>query len=109
MQVAININRDQAKRRASGPFSTTSLEFPLDTAADPTPQPDEIVHARERLRRAKAGLDRLDDVTRRCLLAQRLEGLTYAEVAAREGLPVSTVEKRVARALVVLAKWMGGC
>jgi len=108
MQVAININHDQAKRRARAPFSFTSLEIPLDAIADLAPQPDEIVHARERLRRAKAGLDRLEDVTRRCLLAQRLEGITYAEIAAREGLPISTVEKRVARALVFLSKWMDG-
>ena len=108
MQVAININHDQAKRRARGPFSPTSLEIPLDTIADLTPQPDEIVHARERLRRAKAGLDRLEDMTRRCLLAHRLDGMTYAEIAAREGLPISTVEKRVARALVFLSKWMDG-
>ena len=70
------------------------------------PQPDEIVRARERLRRAKAGLDQLDPLTRRCLLAQRLEGVSYAEIAAREGLPLTTVEKRVARAVLFLMKWM---
>ena len=56
--------------------------------------------------RAKAGLDQLDPLTRRCLLAQRLEGVSYAEIAAREGLPLTTVEKRVARAVLFLMKWM---
>jgi len=109
MQVAININRDQAKRRARGPFASVPLEIPLDAIADLTPLPDEIVHARERLRHAKAGLDQLEDVTRRCLLAHRLEGMTYADIAAREGLPITTVEKRVARALLSLSKWMDRC
>jgi RNA polymerase sigma-70 factor (ECF subfamily) len=109
MQVALNINRDQAKRRARGPIASVPLKIPLDAIADLTPQPDEIVHARERLRHAKAGLGQLEDVTRRCLLAHRLEGMTYADIAAREGLPITTVEKRVARALLSLSKWMDGC
>jgi RNA polymerase sigma-70 factor (ECF subfamily) len=107
--VALNINRDQAKRRARGPIASVPLKIPLDAIADLTPQPDEIVHARERLRHAKAGLGQLEDVTRRCLLAHRLEGMTYADIAAREGLPITTVEKRVARALLSLSKWMDGC
>jgi RNA polymerase sigma-70 factor (ECF subfamily) len=108
MRAAVNLSRDQAKRRKRSPFSTVELAVTLEAVADAAPQADEIVRAQERLRRAKAGLDRLDPVTRRCLLAQRLEGASYAEISAREGLPVSTVEKRVARALVFLTKWMDG-
>jgi RNA polymerase sigma-70 factor (ECF subfamily) len=78
----------------------------MDTVADGQPQPDEVLRARERLRRARAGLDQLDPLTRRCLLAQRLEGASYAQIAAREGLPITTVEKRVARAVLFLMKWM---
>jgi len=45
---------------------------------------------------------------RRLVLAHRLEGLTYAEIAAREGVPVARVEKQVARAVMFLIKWSDG-
>jgi RNA polymerase sigma-70 factor (ECF subfamily) len=106
MQVAMNISRDQAKRRRGSPISASDLS--MDLVPDAGPKPDEIVRAQERLRRAKAGLDQLDVVTRRCLLDQRLGGLTFAQIAEREGLPTTTVEKRVARAILFLTKWMDG-
>lgn len=104
MRTAVNISRDEALRRVRSPFHAGELA--LENVSDGSPQPDEIVRARERLRRARAGLDQLDELTRRCLLAQRLEGVSYAEIAAREGLPTTTVEKRVARAVLFLMKWM---
>jgi RNA polymerase sigma-70 factor (ECF subfamily) len=104
MRTAVNISRDEAWRRVRSPFRTA--EFAMETVADGQPQPDEVLRARERLRRARAGLDQLDPLTRRCLLAQRLEGASYAQIAAREGLPITTVEKRVARAVLFLMKWM---
>ena len=106
VRAALNISRDQARRRRVSPF--TAAGFDVELVADAAPQPDEVIRAQERMRRARAGLDRLDPRTRRCLLAQRLEGMTYAQIAAREGLSVSAVEKQVARALVFLVKWMDG-
>src|SRR5258708_6656647 len=106
VNAAINITRDEARRRSKAPFSAAAHN--VDMVADGAPQPDEIVRAQERLRRAKAGLEQLEERTRRCLLAQRLDGMTYAEIAAREGLGVAAVEKRVARAVIFLVKWMDG-
>lgn len=106
MQVAMNISRDQAKRRLGSPILAS--DWSMDLIADAAPKPDEIVRAQERLRRAKAGLDQVDAVTRRCLLDQRLNGMTFAQIAEREGLPTTTVEKRVARAILFLTKWMDG-
>jgi RNA polymerase sigma-70 factor (ECF subfamily) len=104
MRTAVNISRDEACRRFRSPLVLGDQA--MDRIADGAPQPDEILRARERLRRARAGLDQLDPLTRRCLLAQRLEGVSYAQIAAREGLPITTVEKRVARAVLFLMKWM---
>ena len=106
MRTAVNLARDEARRRKVSPFVDGQLS--LDAIMDGSPPADEIIRARERLRRAAAGLKQLDELTRRCLLAQRLDGLTYAEIASREGLPVTTVEKRVARAVLFLMKWMDG-
>ena len=106
VRAAVNISRDQSRRRRIAPFAAAS--FDVELVADTAPQPDEVVRAQERMRRARTGLDRLDPRTRRCLLAQRLEGMTYAQIAAREGLSVSAVEKQVARAVIFLVKWMDG-
>ena len=106
MRTAVNLGRDQARRRKVAPF--VDAELAIESIIDGAPPPDEIIRARERLRRASAGLKQLDELTRRCLLAHRLEGLTCAEIAKRESLPVTTVEKRVARAVLFLVKWMDG-
>jgi RNA polymerase sigma-70 factor (ECF subfamily) len=67
-----------------------------------------MLRARERLRRAAAGLDQLAPDARRMLLAHRLDGLTFPMIAAQEGLTVAAVEKRVARAMHFLTRWVDG-
>ena len=106
MRTALNLGRDHARRRKIAPFIDCGLE--LERIFDSAPPADEVLRTRERLRRASAGLQQLDDLTRRCLIAQRLEGLTYPQIASREGLPATTVEKRVARANLFLVRWMDG-
>ena len=106
MRTALNLMRDRARRQRTAPFDTVTLD--LEAVADASPQPDEIVRGRERLRRAQTGLDRLDDLSRRCLMARRIDELSYGEIAAREGITVAAAEKRVARAVLFLAKWMDG-
>lgn len=101
---AVNIGRDAARRRGRAP--SLAAEFDLDTIVDAAPQPEEHLLLQERLRRTKTGMARLDPVTRRCLLAQRLDGLTFPQIAERENMSVAAVEKRVARAVLFLTKWM---
>jgi len=51
--------------------------------------------------------DALDAVSRRTrdiFFMQRLEGLTYVQIAQRLGVSVSAVEKHIASALAVLAE-----
>lgn len=103
---AVNISRDQGRRRRhSGPVGDGP---DVASIADVAPLPEEHARLQERLRRVAAGLARLDPLTRRCLVQQRIEGLTFPQVAEREGLSVAAVEKRVARALVFLARWTDG-
>lgn len=101
---AVNASHDQARRRARTPQQAG--EFDLETITDSAPSPEEQLLAQERLRRASTGLARLDPITRRCLLAQRMDGLTFPQIAVREGMSVAAVEKRVARAVMFLTKWM---
>lgn len=100
---ALNVSRDRVRRRARAPRH--SDEFDLETISDAAPQPEERLAIQERLRRVNSGLARLDPKTRRCLLAQRVDGFTFAQIAKRENLSVAAVEKRVARAVLFLARW----
>jgi RNA polymerase sigma-70 factor (ECF subfamily) len=101
---AVNVSHDQARRRARTPMQAGELD--LQAIADGGPMPEEQLLVQERMRRASTGLARLDPTTRRCLLAQRLEGLTFPQIAKLENMSVAAVEKRVARAVMFLTKWM---
>ena len=102
---ALNISRDQARRRA---HVLETGEFDLEAIVDSAPQPEERLRTQERLRRADAGLAQLDPVTHRCLLSQRLDGMSFPQIADREGMSVAAVEKRVTRAVMFLTQWMDG-
>ena len=79
---ALNISRDQGRRRAYAPDAG---DFDLESIVDTAPRPEDRLRAQERLRRADAGLNRMDPISRRCLLAQRLDGMTFPQIADREG------------------------
>jgi RNA polymerase sigma-70 factor (ECF subfamily) len=105
-RTAFNLSVDARRRRLRSPISGADfdgLEFP-----DRSPDPSEVYRTRERLRRLSEGLRSLSPRSRRILLAQRLEGLTYPEIARREGISVSAVEKHIARAMAFLTDWMDG-
>jgi RNA polymerase sigma factor (sigma-70 family) len=94
------------RRGRNAPFARRPVD--VEAVADAAPRADEVFRARERLRRVEAGLAQLKPLARRVLLAQRLEGMGYAEIAARENMTVGAVEKQVARAVVFLAQWIDG-
>ena len=62
--------------------------------------PDE----QEQLARMEAALLRLPRLTREVFLANRLDHLTYAEIASRTGLTVPQVRRHMTRALLALEK-----
>src|SRR5579863_7173394 len=63
VNAAVNIARDQARKRRNAPYVGGVMG--LDVVADGAPQPDEVVRAQERLRRAASGLDQLSPAVRR--------------------------------------------
>jgi len=103
---ALNISRDAARQRRR--WAAPPGEFDFSQLIDTSPAADEILHAQERLRRAQAGLAQLSPLTVRCIMAQRLEGLTYVEIGAREGIAAASAQKKVARAMIFMVKWMDG-
>jgi RNA polymerase sigma-70 factor (ECF subfamily) len=75
----------------------------LTVIVDTTPTPDEVLAGDQCLERMRDALDTVSRRTREIFLMQRLDGLTYAEIAQRLGLSVSAVEKHMACALVALS------
>lgn len=106
VQTAANLAVDrhrQRKRIAREPVESfdTSLE-------DGSPLQDEVLAARERLRRVKAGLDRLPPRTREIFVMHKVQGMKLREVAAALGITQSAVEKHIAKAVLFLTEWTDG-
>lgn len=101
-RAAVNLAIDERRRRlrrdegAGGDHADVPDDGPLQ---------DEVLEARQRLIRLKAGLQRLSPKTREVFLLHRLEGLKYREIADRLGVSVSAVEKHVAKAALFLTGW----
>ena len=102
-----NLSIDAHRREQRSPFSAVPLES-IIYLSDSCPAQDEVLLARARLKRANEGLFALPERTREILLAQRLDGLSYSEIAHREGISVSAVEKHIARGMKFLLRWMDG-
>lgn len=101
---AVNIAKDSARRQRRAPFSSPAHD--IDAIIDANPGPDEVLAARERLRRLSEGLNALNEKSRRILLARRIDGISVAEIAEREDMSRAAVEKQIARATMRLMTWV---
>lgn len=63
------------------------------------PGPEQIVDGRQRLDRLRAIVEELPKRTRQVFVLNRIEGLTYSEIAGRLGISISSVQKHLASAL----------
>ncbi|MET1756121.1 sigma-70 family RNA polymerase sigma factor [Novosphingobium sp. RD2P27] len=105
MRAAANFGID-AHRRESRWARMLSPDTELDAMADGMPLQDEVLIARQRLDRLRAGIALLSPRTREIFLKHRLEGLKYREIAQELGISQSAVEKHIARAMTHLIEWM---
>lgn len=104
VRAASNLAIDIGRRRQRAPFvynDAAVLEV-VDTA----PRPDEVWLSSERNDALAQAFAALDPLTREMLRAQRLEGLRVDEIARYHGLTKSAVEKRLAKGMLFLTKWM---
>jgi RNA polymerase sigma-70 factor (ECF subfamily) len=107
MRAAANLTVDRARRSMASPIGPIG-ELDLAEIASPDALPDEQAESRARLAHLEKGLAALPEQVRRILLMRRMDGLSFKEIAVAEGLSVSAVEKKVARATLTLMKWMDG-
>jgi RNA polymerase sigma-70 factor (ECF subfamily) len=89
-----NLFIDRCRRAARAPHAASIDEVEVP-ARDPEPPPAWSTLSVEQVR---AALDQVDPELRECYRLHELEGLGYAEIAARLGTPVSTVGTRIMRA-----------
>jgi RNA polymerase sigma-70 factor (ECF subfamily) len=101
-RLAIDGHR-QRKRRNAQPLESLGA-----TLEDDGPLQDEVLAARERLRRVQAGLERLTPRTRQVFVMHKVQGMKLREIAATLGITQSAVEKHVARAVLFLTEWTDG-
>jgi RNA polymerase sigma-70 factor (ECF subfamily) len=105
MTIAINLSKDAHRAHARhGVETLVEDEVILDTA----PGLEEVMLSRERFDRLDACLKRLPEKTRDIFLAHRVEGLRYKEIARLHGLSISSVEKHIAKAMLLLSNGMEG-
>ncbi|PWR21665.1 RNA polymerase subunit sigma-70 [Zavarzinia compransoris] len=92
--LAIDHQRQADRRR-------TDLTDPdvIGTLAADQPSPEAVVAARRELQRLDALLDGLPRRTREIFLLNKVEGLSYTEVASALGISESSVQKHLAKAL----------
>jgi RNA polymerase sigma-70 factor (ECF subfamily) len=105
MRAALNLSIDAHRTRVSH-----GEEVLLDDVVlvDATPSAEAVLLGRERMARLGVGLGRLNDKTRVIFVAHRIDGMSYQEIARLHGLSVSSVEKHIAKATLLLTSWMEG-
>lgn len=105
MRAALNLSIDA--HRASKKRGEQML---LDEVVlvDTSPSAEAILLARERIARLSECLADLDARTCKIFLAHRIDGMSYGEIARDHRLSVSSVEKHIAKAMLVLTSSMEG-
>lgn len=105
LRVALNLAATADRVRAARGEEVFVEEIAL---ADDAPGTEAAVLARERVARVDTCLRHLGDKTRAIFLDVRLREMSYPEAAQRHGITVSGVEKQVAKATMLITRWMEG-
>lgn len=101
-----NLAVDRSRRRARR-AQITDDELSHEPV-DPVPDPESIAWIERRRAAVLAALALVSDAQRRTLETAFFEGLSYPEIAEREGVPLGTVKSRAARALAALRAALEG-
>jgi RNA polymerase sigma-70 factor (ECF subfamily) len=104
-----NLSIDRTRRRERrGAIARDVLAHDPEALASRAPDsPEALAHGSRDRERVRAALAGLPEVQRRTLEIAFFEGLTYAEIAEREGVPIGTIKSRAARALTALRTVLG--
>lgn len=101
-RVATNAACDHARRRASH-HSTDHVELDPDELMADTPTPERQLMEEQEQVVIETAILQLSPKCRQAFLLHRMEGMSYAQIAAHVGLSESSVQKYISRAVVELA------
>lgn len=93
--------REAALAGGSSPESLPPLDIPERTSA---PSPSQVLVLSEDLTRLEQAMDRLPQESRELIVAAKIEGRTYQEIAEELGKSADAVRMQVNRAMTTLAK-----
>ncbi len=96
--IAASVTIDRARKLKSTQASK-HVSFENLFLSDHTPGPARVLEGREALAQLDRALRELPAKTREIFLLNRLEGLTYTQLATRYGITIKGIEKQMSRAL----------
>jgi len=105
MRAAINLSIDAHRLSATRGEQVTLEDLVL---LDGRPGVEDELLGRERLARLSECISLLSDQTRQILLAHRIDGQSYQEIARQHGISITTVHKHIAKAVLLIAGRMEG-
>lgn len=97
-RTARNLAIDHIRERHRRQTDPTSAEEMAEIVEE-RPAPDQQAADRERLERLRQAMLELPERTRQVFVLNRIDGMTYAEVAERLDISDSSVQKHLSRAL----------
>ncbi|WP_447752231.1 RNA polymerase sigma factor [Sphingopyxis fribergensis] len=106
-RIAANLLRDRSRRDRVRAAHRAAVEQEDGLAVD-TVDPHHIVAARETLGSLWAAIQALPEPTQQIFILYRVENIHKQAIADNFGFNVRTVEKHITRALVFLARRVGG-
>ena len=95
-RIASNLLKDRAREATRRP---AELHIVADEEGIGAVDQLRLLESRDMLNHIEAAMMRLRPKTREIFMAHRIDGLSYAEIAARTGLSVKGVEKQMSKAL----------
>jgi RNA polymerase sigma-70 factor (ECF subfamily) len=102
VRTVLNLARDVRDREHRELYVAEPAEMLL--LPDSVPAPDEVLEAEDRLKDLERTLDAINPRTCEIFFMHRLDGLSYAQIAAHFDISVSSVEKHIARAMSALGR-----
>lgn len=105
-RIARNLLRDRAKSVA-GQHERRHLALEPELHAANDGDPHLALEGRQMLERFEAAMMRLKPKTREVYLRHRIDGQSYAEIAAALGLGISAVEKHMMKAIALVDRSLG--
>ncbi|WP_158985345.1 RNA polymerase sigma factor [Lysobacter panacisoli] len=102
-RIAINVIHDRGRRDATRQvFAHVSLDQDFVGLASLEPAHDQRIEHEQELALARAAILKLPERCRQVYLLNRIEGMSYSQIAQHCGISVKAVEKHIGKALGIL-------